>query len=66
MLLAISPDNREAWALENILVVVLVGVLALTHRRMVFSNLSYTLIFVFLMLHAVGAHYTYSAVPIGV
>lgn len=64
-LLAISPNSREAWALENILAVALVGVLALTHRRMVFSNLSYALIFVFLMLHAVGAHYTYSAVPLG-
>jgi putative membrane protein len=63
--LAIAPHDREAWALENMLVVVLVGVLALTHRRLVFSNLSYTLIFVFLLFHVVGSHYTYSAVPVG-
>jgi putative membrane protein len=65
LLLSISPNDREAWALENLLVVTLVGVLAATHRRLVFSNLSYSLIFVFLMLHAIGAHYTYSAVPLG-
>jgi len=62
---AISPLDRQTWLLENVLVFALVGVLVGTHRRFVFSNLSYVLIFVFLMLHAVGAHYTYSEVPIG-
>jgi putative membrane protein len=62
-LLAISPVSRSTWLLENLLVVVLVGFLALTYRRFRFSRISYTLMFVFLSLHEIGAHYTYSLVP---
>jgi putative membrane protein len=61
--LAIRPRHREDWALENALVVGVLLVLGLAHRRLALSSLSYTLIFVFLTLHAVGAHYTYSEVP---
>ncbi len=63
ILLAISPYDRHDWALENVLVVVFCVALAATYRRFVFSRLSYTLIFLFLCLHAVGAHYTYAMVP---
>jgi len=63
--LGVAPVSRQTWVLENGLVFALVGVLVATHRRFVFSNLSYALIFVFLLLHAVGSHYTYSAVPAG-
>jgi putative membrane protein len=61
--LAISPVERSTWLLENLLAVALVGVLALTYRRFPFSRISYTLFFVFLALHEVGAHYTYALVP---
>jgi len=63
LVLAIRPRHRADWALENTLVVLVVLVLALAHRRLALSRLSYTLVFVFLSLHAVGAHYTYSEVP---
>jgi putative membrane protein len=62
-LLAIAPHDRADWALENALLVGGVAVLVATHKRFPFSRVSYTLIFVFLCLHAVGAHYTYSLVP---
>ena len=62
---AFSPVDRGTWLLENGLVFAGVGLLAATHRRFVFSNVSYGLIFVFLGLHVVGSHYTYSAVPLG-
>jgi putative membrane protein len=62
---AVAPLDRQTWLLENGLVFVLVGVLAVTHRRFAFSNVSIVLIFAFLALHAVGAHYTYSKVPVG-
>jgi hypothetical protein len=61
--LAIRARYRADWALENALVVVAVGALMLSARRVLLSRLSYTLIFVFLSLHEVGAHYTYSEVP---
>ena len=34
-------------------------------RRLPLSDVSYVLLFLFLVLHEVGAHYTYSEVPIG-
>ena len=61
--LAIHPLDRQDWALENTLVAVFVLVLIASWRRLVFSRLSYTLIFVFLCLHEIGAHYTYAEVP---
>jgi putative membrane protein len=61
--LAIRPRHRADWALENALVVLVVLILAVTHRRLALSRLSYTLVFMFLSLHVVGAHYTYSEVP---
>jgi putative membrane protein len=61
--LAIRPRDRADWALENALVVLVVLVLVLTRRRLALSRLSSTLIFLFLSLHSVGAHYTYSEVP---
>lgn len=61
--LAIRPRHRADWALENALVVLVVLVLVLMHRRLALSRLSYTLVFMFLSLHVVGAHYTYSEVP---
>ncbi|MEN3950115.1 DUF2238 domain-containing protein [Iodidimonas sp. SYSU 1G8] len=61
--LAISPADRSAWLLENALVAAFIGVAALMHRHFAFSRLSATMIFLFLCLHEVGSHYTYSDVP---
>ncbi|HZO09317.1 MAG TPA: DUF2238 domain-containing protein [Myxococcota bacterium] len=61
--LAWDPVSRSTWALENSLTVALLVCLALTHRALPLSRLSYALIFFFLALHAIGAHYTYSLVP---
>jgi putative membrane protein len=62
-LLAIHPLFRSDWMLENALVLVFVAVLAASYQRFVLSRISYTLIFVFMCLHEVGAHYTYERVP---
>jgi putative membrane protein len=61
--LAISPYDRADWALENTLLVAGVAALVATRRALPLSRVSYTLIFLFLCLHCVGAHYTYSLVP---
>lgn len=63
VLLAINPLYRDDWALENALVVLFAVVLIASYRPLMLSKVSYTLIFVFLCLHEIGAHYTYSAVP---
>lgn len=61
--LAIDPHYRDDWALENVLVVVFVLVMAASYKYLLLSRVSYTLIFIFLCLHEVGAHYTYAEVP---
>jgi putative membrane protein len=63
VVMAIDPYSREDWLLENALVFAFAGFLILTYKRLPFSGISYTLMFLFLCLHAVGAHYTYSEVP---
>lgn len=62
---AISPVSRIDWLLENLLVIAFVAALVATYRRFAFSTTSYVLIGAFLALHAVGAHYTYSEMPLG-
>jgi putative membrane protein len=61
--LAISPSDRSAWMLENALVLAFVAVMFGGYRILTLSRVSYLLIFIFLSLHLVGAHYTYAAVP---
>ncbi len=63
VVLAIRPFDRHDWLLENALVVAAVLFVTWTWRRARLSTISYTLIFVFLCLHEVGAHYTYAEVP---
>ncbi len=60
---AIRPRDVQDWLLENALVLLGVGVILAFRRRMHFSRISYTLIFLFLCLHEIGAHYIYSDVP---
>lgn len=63
LLLSIEPVDRATWALENMLVAAAVAVLVATRRRLPLSRVSYTCIFLFLSLHEVGSHFTYSLVP---
>jgi len=63
IVLAIRPYDRSDWALENVLVVVAAVTLVLSYKRLLMSRISYTLMFLFLFLHALGAHWTYSLVP---
>jgi putative membrane protein len=62
---ALRPLDRHDWVLENLLVVAVVAVLIGSYRGFPLSDLSYVLIALFMTLHAVGAHYTYSEVPLG-
>jgi len=62
---AISPLNRADWLLENLLTFAFVGALVATFRSFRFSDRAYAQIAIFMVLHAIGGHYTYSMVPLG-
>jgi putative membrane protein len=59
----IAPNDRGTWLLENSLVIVFVALVAIFHRVLLLSRISYTLIFLFLCGHEIGAHFTYAEVP---
>jgi putative membrane protein len=61
--LAIRPRDRQVWVAEHLLTVISVLGLILTFEKWPLSHLSYTLIALFLVLHTIGAHYTYVRVP---
>lgn len=61
--LAIKPSYRQDWLLENILTAIFLPCLIFTYTRMPFSKAAYLMIFLFLCLHTLGTHYTYSEVP---
>lgn len=61
----IGTTDLYNWVIENTLVVIFLGILALTFKRFQFSDLSYTFIFVYLCLHVYGAKYTYAENPFG-
>ena len=62
---AIEPLHPEDWLLKNYLIFLFVPIIILSGRYFRLSDLSYSLITVFMMLHVVGSHYTYSETPFG-
>ena len=60
---AIAPYDRAVWWAENIPVLIVVGALILLARQHRFSNTSYALMSVFIILHTIGGHYTFERVP---
>ena len=63
LLLAIRPIDRPTWLLENTLVFAGIGLMYAIRRQVPLSVTSHILVVIFLSLHAIGAHYTYSLVP---
>jgi putative membrane protein len=63
LLLAIRPIDRPTWLLENTLVFAGFGLMYAIRRQVPLSVTSHILVVIFLTLHAIGAHYTYSLVP---
>ncbi len=64
VLTAINPVDWKDWIIENIFLVLFIGILAVLYRTFAFSNTSYLLITVFFTLHAIGAHYAYRDTPV--
>jgi putative membrane protein len=61
--LGAAPYDRGVWALENLLIAIALSLFIATRRILRFSDLSYTLLFLFFIVHEIGAHYTYARVP---
>ncbi len=62
---ALAPRLRADWLLENGPTFVAVPLLSYGYRRFRFSDRAYVQGTIFLVLHTIGSHYTYSEVPIG-
>lgn len=62
-LCAVAPYDRAVWWAENLPVLLVVGTVIGLSRIHHFSNTSYGLMMVFILLHTVGGHYTFERVP---
>jgi len=63
LLLAIKPHDRSVWIAENSFTVATVIALVWTYPSWPLSDVSYTLIVIFLVMHTIGGYYTYVRVP---
>ena len=61
----IGTNDIKNWFLENVLTFIFGIVLISTFKKYRLSDLSYTFIFVYLLLHVYGAKYTYAENPLG-
>lgn len=61
----INPSYPHDRLLENVLVLAFIPIVILLARYFRLSKLSYTMIAIFMILHIIGSHYTYSEVPFG-
>lgn len=60
---AVEPYDRSVWWAENVPVMVIVVLLIMYWKHYRFSDTSYILMSVFLLLHTIGGHYTFELVP---
>jgi putative membrane protein len=62
--LAISPLDRQTWFVENLTILIIVGILTVFYTRKIrFSNTAYLMMAVLIFLHTIGGHYTFEKVP---
>ncbi len=59
----VDPYDYKVWATEMLMVFTIVVLLSATYRKLQFSKTSYFIIFCFLLVQTVGAHYTFERVP---
>jgi putative membrane protein len=64
-LLALAPRHRADWLLENLPTFVAVPAAIAAYRVRPLSDRAYVQATIFLVLHTIGSHYTYSEVPLG-
>lgn len=62
-LTSINPPHPQDYFYEHIMTVVFLIIMIASYKRFRLSNVSYTFIFAFLVLHVIGARFTYAEVP---
>ena len=61
---AFTPYARDVWFAESATVwVVLIPIIIMYFKGVRFSNTAYILMSVFIFMHTIGAHYTFTRVP---
>ena len=60
---AINPHGYDIWIVEITPIVLIFLLLVFTYKKFQFSNTSYTFMMFLLVLHTIGAHYTFANVP---
>jgi putative membrane protein len=61
----INPHQRFDWIVDNSLGLALIALVVFSGRYFRLSHLSYTAMFIFMVAHIVGTHWTYQETPFG-
>ncbi len=59
----ITPHDRIVWYAEIIPIIIVYLLLIITYRRFQFSLTAYIMMSFLLIIHTIGAHYTFAEVP---
>jgi putative membrane protein len=60
---AVNPAERAVWWVEMASVLAISALLLVSSRWFRFSNTSYAIVSLWLIMHSIGAHYTFEKVP---
>jgi len=63
ILFGISPVDRAVWIIEVIPIVCAYLLLLSTYDKFKFTNISYSLMLIWMVWHTIGGHYTFANVP---
>lgn len=63
IILGIDPVERDVWIAEVVPIIIIYFALLLTFNKFRFSNISYTMMAIWMFWHTVGGHYTFANVP---
>ena len=63
ILLGIDPVDRSVWIVEVIPIIIVYLFLLSTYKKFKFTNISYSLMLIWMVWHTIGGHYTFANVP---
>ncbi len=63
ILFGINPVDRAVWIVEVIPIIIVYLFLLSTYQKFKFTNISYSLMLIWMVWHTIGGHYTFANVP---